>query len=140
MRFKSDARLTLKPPHQGIDGGVCHRLPMRPAKQVDEDVVGIQVAIFDVEVVGIQPDQFGAHRDGARVRRFSARTISAVAPADGDFPFGDGDVLMPKPQGFTDPDTGVMEQREQQPVPEMSARIQDALVSALPGVLKGPRT
>jgi len=53
--------------------------------------------------------------------RFSARTIGVVAPADRDFPFGDGDVLMSEPQGFTDPDTSVMEQCEEQPVPEVFA-------------------
>jgi hypothetical protein len=103
VRFKPDARLPPEPQHEIMDGGICHCLPVGQPPQVDEDVVGIQATVFDVEVVGIQPDQFGGDGNRARMGRFSARTIGVGAPADRDFPFGDGDVLMPEPQRFTDP-------------------------------------
>jgi hypothetical protein len=51
---------------------------------------------------------------------FVCRLLMSSCP-DRDFPFGHGDVLMPEAQGFTDPDTGLMEQCEEQPVPEVSA-------------------
>jgi predicted acylesterase/phospholipase RssA len=49
--------------HQVIDGRVGQRLPVWPAPEVDEHIVGVQIADLPVQVVGIQSDQSRVDRD-----------------------------------------------------------------------------
>ena len=100
---------------------------MRTAPQIDEHVVAVEVAVLFVQVVGIKPDQLCRHRDHPRACRLGAGTVCVEAREHGDLAFGGGDVRVPEPERLPDPHPGVIQHREQQPVPQPAAGIQDRL-------------
>ena len=102
-------------------------MPMRATPQVHENVVAVEVAVFLVQVIGIQPHQFRADRNPSRRPGFRASPVVIDSRTHHQLPLGGGDVLVPKPECLTDPDAGLMQDRKQESVPKMLARIQDRL-------------
>jgi hypothetical protein len=81
-----------------------------------------------VQVIPIQPHDLRADRhDPATGLR--PRPVVVDPRHDRQLPLRRGDVLMPQPQRLTDPDARVPQQREQQPVPQMLADIQNRCIS-----------
>nr|WP_242002305.1 hypothetical protein [Kribbella steppae] len=102
-------------------------MSVRPAPQVDEDIVGIEVAVLAVQVIGVEPDQLGADRDRPRHARLRASAVVVGPRDDGHLPFGGGDVGVPQAQRLADPDAAVPQQREQEPIPQPLAGVEDRL-------------
>jgi len=110
-----------------VHGKRGRRVPERATPQVDEHVIRVQRPVLAVQVVGIQPHQPGAGRDHPGPARLGPRPVVVDPRRDRDLPLGDPEVLVAKPERLPDPQPGVQQHREQQPVPQPGAAIQDRL-------------
>ena len=113
--------------HQVIDRRIAPRATERLAPQVDEHVVGIQVAVLLVQVVGVEPDHLRADRDGPRPGGLGPCPVVVDPRGDRQLALGGSQVLMAKPQRFPDPNARVPQKGPEQAVPKMGARVQDRL-------------
>ena len=127
VRVEVDPGPSAQPPDQVIDRGVGQRLAALPAPEVDEHVVAVQLAVLAVQVVGVEPDQPGADRDRPRLHRLGPGAVVVDPRHHRDRALGRGPVLVPQPQRLPDPHPRVVQHREQQPVPQPVARVQDRL-------------
>ncbi len=57
VRIEVETHRLAQPQHQVINRGIGPRVPERAAPEIDEDVVGIQITVLTMQIVGIQPDQ-----------------------------------------------------------------------------------
>ena len=127
MRVEVDPGPPAQPLDQVIDRGVGQRVAARFAPQVDEHVVAVQLAVLAVQVVGVEPDQPGAGRDRPWLHGLGAGAVVVDPRHHRDRALRRGPVLVSQPECLPDPHPGVAEQREQQPVPQPVAPVQDRL-------------
>ena len=79
-----------------------------------------------MQVIGIQQDQLRTHRDHPRPG-LGPRLVGVVPRHDGDLALGGGDVLMTEPERFPRPAACLVQQGEEEAVPQPPAGIQDRL-------------
>ncbi len=112
---------------------VAQRLPDPPAEQVDEHVVGVDVAVLGVHVLRVQPHQRRRHRDHRGFPQLGARPVGVAGPGhDMDLPAAADEVAMPQPERLAHAHPGLGQQRQQEPVPQVLAGSQDR--GHLPGI------
>jgi hypothetical protein len=70
-------------------------------------VIGIEIAVLLVQIVGIETDDLRADRDSARGHRLGARPVVVGPRHDRQFALGGGQVLMAQAQGLSDTDACV---------------------------------
>ena len=127
VRVEVDPGPSAQPADQVIDRGVGQRAAVLPGPEVDEHVVAVQVAVLAVQVVGVEPDQPGADRDRPGLHRLGAGPVVVDPRHHRDRALGRGPVLVAQPQRLPDPHPGVVQHREQQPVPQPVAGVEDRL-------------
>ena len=102
-------------------------MTMRLAPQVHEHVVAVQIPVLAVQVIGIQPDQIGADRDGPRPARLRPGTVVVRPGHDLDLPFRDHPILVPQSEGLTNPQARAVKNGEQQAIPQPITAVKDRL-------------
>jgi hypothetical protein len=127
VRRERDRGHGTQPRHQVIGRRVGHRAADGSGPQVDEDVVRIDGPVLAVQVIGIQPHQRRAHRDRPAPAALGAHAVRVVPRDHVHQAAADVDVLMPHAQGLADPQAGLEQHRQQQPVPQVTAGVQDRL-------------
>ena len=127
VRIEVDPGPSPQPADQVIDRGVGQRAAVLPGPEIDEHVVAVQLAVLAVQIVGVEPDQPGADRDRPWLHRLGAGAVVVDPRHHRDRALGRRPVLVAQPQRLPDPHPGVVQHREQQPVPQPVAAVQDRL-------------
>jgi hypothetical protein len=127
VRRERDPAHGTQPRHQVIRRRVGHRAAGGSSPQTDEHVVRIDSLVLAVQVIGIQPHQRRSRRDHPAPAALGPHAVRLVSGDHAHQTAADVDVLMPHAQGLPDPQAGLQQHRQQQPVPQMTAGIQDRL-------------
>ena len=105
------------PSHQLVHRRVGHRRADAPRPQVDEHVVGVQLAILGVHVVGVAAHQPCGHRDRRRRTQLGSRPVGVGRSRHDVHLLGPADeVGVAQPERLADPHPRLGQQRQQEPI------------------------
>ena len=94
--------------------------------QVHEHIVGIQVSVLGVHVLGVEADQTGGDGDDLDVGDLGPGPVSVVGPGhDAQLSRPGEHIGVAQTQCLTNPKAGLGQQGEQEPVPQVLARLDD---------------
>src|SRR6266568_5149572 len=129
---EADPRPSAKSLHKGHDRLVGHGTPNVALPQIHKDKIGKGIdfqrsQILD-EVIGVKPHDFGQHRNDIGISGLRTRAIRIVGTRNNlERTIFDREVCMFETKHLADPHTRLEKEREQKPVSDMRAGINECL-------------